>query len=1109
MAGTLRKVALWALGLLLLSATVIVAFLAIAGDGFYRWAATQLLENALDRQVHVDGTFSFDVGLEPSLMVTDVWVENAPWAEKDEMARVERVEVQIVLKPLFSGIVQVPRLVVEGLTLELERGPDGAGNWQMAKAGGKGGEAAGQKVSLKDVAITYRDRQSGRDTVVLLRSLQKDRLAADSSFAIQGEGHLNQSAFRIKGRFGSLEDALAATAPYPLALTFDTSGLVAELKGTAQNLPQAEGFDMSFSARAPSIGQVLEIWESDLALEGRAEASARLKGNLESLSVEDFVLEVVEHSGQELQVKGSLSDLLSGGGLDLRFTGKLGPESLRPSHTLPKVLQDIAGGVARLDIVGRITGDLKAPAFEKLHAQLEHRSGGVLSLQGQVSLDLSGGGSALTGLETTSILSLPGPALLEQALGTELPDLGALHATSELSWKEGWITLSSFKAEAESISGLRLNAEGRIGKYLNNELDFDPQLALSASIENSRQLVPLIVGLSKEARPPLNGSGDHLVLSIQRGLKSLGLHPGPADGKMGPHTRSAIKVYQAKHGLSVDGRATEQLLHYLQQERDSPRQRAARDPDDLRSQTSKLEDSMPELGSVRARAALRERGGLLALTGIDVSAGPPDKPTAHITGEIGDLLAMKQLKLNGTFEMEIASLLGPDAAIKESELGKLRGELDLSDADGSLGIESLHAEALDTKLLTLSIQGKFDDITQRDDLRFETSLKVPSLSALGRELGFEVGRLGVFTFTGHVSGSDDKLLAEGKARLGQTDFSGTLSGSLVGERPILYGKLYSPVFHFADFGLLPETDAEKVDQETEKAQQRLFSGDPISFEMFRAFDLNLDVILDQLEGVELNIDKAEAQLNLKDGVLKIEPLRFVFVGGRVAAHLVADAHATDPRIGLRLEADDVDLGDLLAQVKVAVPLDGELDMVLDLKAAGASPRALASSLEGDWDMAISRGHVRTSLLDLAAIDLVHWMISDSARKGYSDLNCLIVRFDFRHGVAESKKLILLDTTNVLALGEGSIDLRDEIIDIKFKPHAKNRRLIETTIPFAIEGPLASPSVKVSSTRATARMVEDVLLTPVRLLGDLLPFVHDHGKDPNNPCLIRQAATQSR
>jgi uncharacterized protein involved in outer membrane biogenesis len=329
--------------------------------------------------------------------------------------------------------------------------------------------------------------------------------------------------------------------------------------------------------------------------------------------------------------------------------------------------------------------------------------------------------------------------------------------------------------------------------------------------------------------------------------------------------------------------------------------------------------------------------------------------------------------------------------------------------------------------------------------------------------------------------------------------SGTLSGSIKDTRPVISAKLTSPVFHFADFGLLPEADAEKVDQ---RIEQGLFSGDPIPFEFLRDFDLDLDLLLDHLEGVDLDIDKAEAQLNLKDGLLKIDPLRFIFVGGNVAVHLVADAHAKDPKISLRLEADDVDLGDLLAQVEVDVPLDGELDMVLDLKAAGASPRALTSSLEGEWDMAISRGHVRTSLLDLAAIDLVQWMASDSARKGYSDLNCFILRIDYHEGLGKIERQ-LLDTTNVLAPGKGDINLREETIDIKVDPHAKKTRFIELTTPFSIEGPLASPSVKVEG--VTARMISEILLAPINLLGSLLlPFVHDHGKDPKNPCLILEA-----
>ena len=58
---------------MLSSVVSIAAFLAIAGDDFYRWAADKVLENAIDRRVEIDGSFSLDLGLEPTLVVSDLW----------------------------------------------------------------------------------------------------------------------------------------------------------------------------------------------------------------------------------------------------------------------------------------------------------------------------------------------------------------------------------------------------------------------------------------------------------------------------------------------------------------------------------------------------------------------------------------------------------------------------------------------------------------------------------------------------------------------------------------------------------------------------------------------------------------------------------------------------------------------------------------------------------------------------------------------------------------------------------------------------------------------------------------------------------------------------
>jgi uncharacterized protein involved in outer membrane biogenesis len=388
-------------------------------------------------------------------------------------------------------------------------------------------------------------------------------------------------------------------------------------------------------------------------------------------------------------------------------------------------------------------------------------------------------------------------------------------------------------------------------------------------------------------------------------------------------------------------------------------------------------------------------------------------------------------------------------------------------------------------------------------------LTVPSVGALGRELGFQAEDLGAFSFTGQVSGNDDKMQAEGKARLGETEFTGTLSGDLTGARPVLSGKLEAPVFHFADFGLVPKADdrdaSEKQQARDKRAAARHQAAyDPIPFDALKAFDLDLEVKLDNLEGAELDIDTAEARLDLKDGVLKVDPFRLNFVGGHVKAQLLADARAARPKVKLSLEANNVDLGTLLSQVRVDVPLDGEMDVVLDLEAEGGTRRALIESLRGNVGLAIARGQIRTSLLDLAAKDFTSWLLAPSTRAGYSDLNCFIARFTVQNGLAKSKQL-LLDTTNVLATGKGKIDLRDETININVDPQPKKSHLIDLTSPFKIKGTLASPSVEISTTRTATRVVGEVVLSPIRLLGNLLPFVGGSDESADHPCLDLTAA----
>ena len=274
------------------------------------------------------------------------------------------------------------------------------------------------------------------------------------------------------------------------------------------------------------------------------------------------------------------------------------------------------------------------------------------------------------------------------------------------------------------------------------------------------------------------------------------------------------------------------------------------------------------------------------------------------------------------------------------------------------------------------------------------------------------------------------------------------------------------------------------------------------------FDLDLDVQIDDVAGVAVAIDHAAGQLALINGLLNLTSLQFAFVGGHAKVHGTLDLRRPVPAWRVHAETDDVRVGDLWRQLKVNVPLRGELDLLLDLYATGRSPRELANSLNGDLSFALQRGRIDSRLFGLTTMNPLHWLVATSTQRGYSEINCFLMKMHAVKGVANVRALAL-DTPNAFAAGEGNIDVARERIGLRIVPRAKRSRLVGLATPFAIRGDLANPVVQVSATGGAARAVGRIALTPVQLLESLLPFVNDRGRDQANPCLNLSNAKSRR
>jgi AsmA family protein len=523
---------------------------------------------------------------------------------------------------------------------------------------------------------------------------------------------------------------------------------------------------------------------------------------------------------------------------------------------------------------------------------------------------------------------------------------------------------------------------------------------------------------------------------------------------------------------------------------------------------ARIDPRIPELGPIRASGRFAGGDGHYRLDQLAVDVGPPGRQAISARGHIGDVGGLQQLALAGSFNLATPDLLALLGVQESRDIGRLEGRFELSDADGSIGIEHIEAVIRETSLLTLTLEGAVDNLMSRDEIVVQASLDVPSVASLAEAFGAGGAPPQPLRFDGKLAGGERGFDADGSATLGETRFDGVLAADFHGARPSFRGRLHSPHLRLVDIGLTPAVAGapSQADHAAAVANRRLFGTEPVPLDGLQKFDLDLDVEIESVEGVALAIGHTKAHVTLTDSELRISPLEFDVVGGYAAVNAEVDAREPAPEWRLQAKADDVQLGDVWRQLETEVPLRGELDLILDLQASGRSPRDLASSLAGTLDVALQRGQIRSRLFGLTTMNPVRWLVAESTRRGYSRIDCFVARFQGEGGVANLQAL-MLDTPSVIAEGEGYIDFARETLNLRIRPSPKERSLIELATPFTIGGSLASPTVKASAAGATARALGRVVVSPVNLLGALLPIVGDSGRDQQNPCLnLRPSGT---
>ncbi len=103
------------------------------------------------------------------------------------------------------------------------------------------------------------------------------------------------------------------------------------------------------------------------------------------------------------------------------------------------------------------------------------------------------------------------------------------------------------------------------------------------------------------------------------------------------------------------------------------------------------------------------------------------------------------------------------------------------------------------------------------------------------------------------------------------------------------------------------------------------------------------------------------------------------------------------------------------------------------------------------------------MIDLWAADLIVTALTTAwEEEEVRKINCAVSNFDVEDGLARSDE-ILMDAPRLTVVGNGTIDLDTEEIDVVLKPRPKDPSLVNLARPVRISGPLAKPEVSAQKT----------------------------------------------
>jgi uncharacterized protein involved in outer membrane biogenesis len=307
-----------------------------------------------------------------------------------------------------------------------------------------------------------------------------------------------------------------------------------------------------------------------------------------------------------------------------------------------------------------------------------------------------------------------------------------------------------------------------------------------------------------------------------------------------------------------------------------------------------------------------------------------------------------------------------------------------------------------------------------------------------------------------------------KGKLGNSDLSGELAYDRTQKVPQLVGNLKSNWLDFNDLAPLvgipeqPAPGSPAVAQEAHKAKKphdptrKILPTAPLDLARMKAMNSEVTYMAAKVTNARhLPIDRISAGVNLKNGVLKLDPLSFGIAGGTMTGQLHIDSHSNPATVEAHLKGKSLELSRMFRDVRLTQSSFGKIHGDVHLKGRGNTTAQMLASASGDVSLLMGQGQISNLLLEFAGLDgaeIIKFLLRGDKNV---KLRCAAAAFDVKDGLMTSRALVL-DTDDTVIWGDGNVNFGTEAMDLYFRPYPKDTSILSVRSPIKITGTLGAP-----------------------------------------------------